>query len=102
MTDRQRFTPGPWRVPQCCTIHMDKPSWDENYSPLVKSGKEVVCGLINVRVADAALIATAPEMYARLEQVAEDFEALGLTSNRDSVLRLLSKARGENNDATNT
>lgn len=40
-------------------------------------------------------IATAPEMYARLEQVGEDFEALGLTSNRDSVLRLLAKARGE-------
>ena len=89
-----KFTPGPWRVPQCCTIHMNKPSWDENYSSLVKSGKEVVCGLSNVRVADAKLIAAAPEMYARLEQAAEDYEAMGMFCNRDKILELLAQARG--------
>lgn len=104
MTDKPKFTPGPWRVPQCCTLHMDKPSWDEKYSPLVKSGKEVVCGLINVRVADAKLIATAPEMYEMLERlvpVVERFNSAVPLSPYAAldcaaeIRALLAQARGE-------
>ena len=90
-----KFTPGPWTY--------------GNYTDFLEIQNTDPCNPKEVcyiddwtdeqeAAANAALIAAAPEMYARLKQAAEDYEALGLTSNRDSVLRLLAKARGEGKD----
>ncbi len=97
--NKPNFTSGPWRMPPCCTIHMNKPAWDERYSPSVKSGADIVCGLSNVRVADAALIACAPEMYELLEQIMQEIEADELPvkdrpTTYIAIQKLLAKARG--------
>ena len=96
-----KYTPGPWRMPPCCTIHMNKPTCDERYSPLVKSGANVVCGLSDVRVADARLIAAAPEMYELLAAILGDLHfcrhesaiSVDLEHRIEAVLAI---ARGEN------
>jgi hypothetical protein len=93
--DESKFTPGPWH---CGDFYDDYAVRGAKCNRVIARPN---CNFEDAK-ANAALIAAAPEMYARLEQVAEDFEALGLTSNRDSVLRLLAKARGENTDATDT
>ncbi len=49
-------------------------------------------------VANADLMAAAPKMYARLEQCADDYDAMGMIENRDRILELLAEARGESND----
>lgn len=85
--DKSKFTPGPWH----------KSTFEDGYA--IRGAK---CNRIIARPncnfddasANASLIAAAPEMYARLEQVAEDFEALGMPNNRERVLELLAKARG--------
>lgn len=96
---KPKFTPGPWQYANY-TDFLEI----QNTDPVNPKEIAYIDDWTDEHeaAANAALIAAAPKMYARLEQVAEDFEALGLTSNRDSVLRLLAKARGENNDATNT
>ena len=90
---KERFTTGPWQYANY-TDFLEI----QNTDPVNPKEIAYIDGWTDEQEAkaNAALIAAAPEMYARLEQVAEDFEALGLTSNRDSVLRLLAKCRGEN------
>lgn len=103
--DKPKFTPGPWEVRdktygehRLISVVSDSPmviiaDMPKRYDKLGDEWEKAFN--IDEVAANAALIAQAPEMYARLEQVAEDFEALGMLCNRDKVLELLAKARGE-------
>ena len=83
----EKFTKGPWRVSVCFVRR----------TPLVQrgmSGGFYVTDDDDLRaIADANLIASAPEMYEMLKSVAANY------ANSESLIseieRLLAKARGE-------
>lgn len=91
-----KFTPGPWNVVQhgeglylCCTIHSE--SLDK---PICIVGLEK-----QLTIANAALIAAAPEMYELLSEILE-FEPRGIRLNffdriNPIIEAVLRKARGE-------
>ena len=93
---KERFTPGPWEV-------KDNAEWDEI---LVLGKSSLPFGELRVAVigqeeeeglADAALIAASPDMYAALESALSvaEFENHPFRPWHDSAHAALSKARGE-------
>ena len=96
-----KFTPGPWFV--CPENHSlvlrQRDRYNNGYQPpalVVGTGAECVYSASEIE-ANAALIAAAPEMYSRLEQCADDYDAMGMFENRNRIWELLAKARGEAN-----
>ena len=98
---KPKFTPGPWSIEKSeypdgagyCYINAK----DKNIG-----GDVIVFQGIN-NMANAALIAAAPEMYALLSNILNDLETDGIISLNDNaandIQMLLAKARGEECDA---
>lgn len=93
-----KFTPGPWST-TTCGPHWNNPEIDMievNYG----NDGECVCDTV-YKMADAKLIASAPDMYSQLELYASLLGALiedgmtGYESRKETVDKVLAKARGE-------
>ena len=91
--DKPKFRKGPWRVYDCRgydeTSHefsvVDKEGWNiADVTDMIESEENK---------ANAALIAAAPEMYAMLETLLNDYEEGSIVHGQISAL--LAKARGE-------
>jgi hypothetical protein len=91
-----KFTPGPWHVDGKYVV-----CGKEALKDAIFGNEPSICSICNVNgwlkhaEGNAALIAAAPEMYSRLEQCADDYDAMGMFENRNRIWELLAKARGE-------
>jgi len=87
---RERFTPGPWSVPDGRILVIEDSEGREIVSfPLAKNydGEE--------RIANCRLVASAPDMYALLDEVVSAPLADDWWKFRERVSAVLKKARGE-------
>jgi hypothetical protein len=86
---KEKFTPGPWPKP---VYNNDVGPFDDYFVQWWEI--EGICK-VDTEV-DSYLIATAPELYTILDQVATDIEAQGvLIEWHQVILDILAKSRGE-------
>jgi len=88
--DKPKFTPGPWRVER------REFDFDGNCDISVSTDELLIADIYSDDVpgmANAALIAAAPEMYAYLERHLRTLNPEG--GSAQMIRRILAKARGE-------
>lgn len=91
-----KFTSGPWRVVATSDgfEYIASPESVEMVGHVPTYWKHTVC--TDFKEADGNLIAAAPELYAALEKVVHDYDALGTYGEyaKRDALSALAKARG--------
>jgi hypothetical protein len=101
---KPNFTPGPWRVDVCWPnlyVRHDGPGWPlaDPLSGDFPSGAAANVGSgfhpHEMRLANAYLIATAPEMYEELVAMCKAIECAEFKEDCERIGKLLKKARGE-------
>lgn len=89
---KTKFTQGPWEVNTTYDELWGNDVWYQTEYHSVQANGDTIASDVSCK-ADAALIAAAPEMYAMLETLLNDYEEGSIVHGQISAL--LAKARGE-------